>query len=189
VTDAFGGVVVGGSSVITNFSQSFVLKYAQSNVVGAPIITVPPASRIVGANASTMFSVTAQGGEPLNYQWLHGRTPVPGGSQTDLVIAPAADSLAGYYSVEVQNDLGLVVSPAAELRVRGPVVPELSGGVFDGMLRIILLGEAGFNYRVDASSDLRTWEPVSMNYNQNSSIVITEPLSAARRYYRAVKLP
>jgi uncharacterized delta-60 repeat protein len=189
VTDPFGGVVVGGSSVITNFSQSFLLKYAQSNVVGAPVITVPPASSIVAANASATFSVRAQGEGALNYQWLRGRTPVPGGSQTNLVIDSAADPLAGYYSVEVQNHLGLVVSPAAELRVRGPAVPELSGALSNGMLRIILLGEAGYNYRVEASSDLITWELVSMNYNQNSSIVITEPLSAARRYYRAVKLP
>jgi uncharacterized delta-60 repeat protein len=188
-TDVFGGVVVGGSSVIANLSQSFLVNYAQSNVVGAPVITMPPVSSMVAANDSASFSVRAQGEGPLNYQWLRGRTPVPGGSQTNLVIDSAADPLAGYYSVEVQNHLGLVVSPAAELRVRGPVVPELSGALSDGMLRIVLLGEAGFNYRVEASSDLITWELVTMNYNQNSSIVITEPLSAARRYYRAVKLP
>ena len=189
VTDVFGGVVVGGSSVITNFAQSVLVKYAQSNVVGAPVITMPPVSSMVAANASATFSVRAQGEGSLDYQWLRGRTIVPGGSQTNLVITNAADPLAGYYSVEVQNHLGLVVSPAAELRVRGPVVPQLSGALSDGTLRIVLLGEAGFNYRVEASSDLITWELVSMNYNQNSSIVITEPLSAARRYYRAVKLP
>jgi hypothetical protein len=189
VTDPFGGVFVGGSSVITNFSQSFLLKYTQSDVPGAPVITMPPVSSVVAANASAAFSVRAQGEGPLSYQWLRGRTVVPGGSQTNLVINSAADALAGYYSVEVQNHLGLVVSPAAELRVRGPVVPQLSGSLSDGLLRIILLGEAGFNYRVEASSDLLTWEVVSMNYNQNSSIVITEPLSASRRYYRAVKLP
>jgi hypothetical protein len=144
---------------------------------------------MVAANSSATFSVGAQGEGPLSYQWLRGRTPVPGGSQTNLVIDNAADPLAGYYSVEVQNHLGHVVSPAAELRVRGPVVPELNGTILNGMVRIILLGEAGFNYRVEASSDLITWELVSMNYNQNSSIVITEPLAAARRYYRAVKLP
>ncbi|HKX60263.1 MAG TPA: SBBP repeat-containing protein, partial [Verrucomicrobiae bacterium] len=189
VTDPFGGVVVGGASVITNFSQSFLLKYAQSNVVGAPIITMPPAGSIVAANESATLSVSAQGEGPLNYQWLRGRTMVPGASQTNLVINGATDLIAGYYSAEVQNHLGLVVSPAAELRVRGPVVPQLSGELSNGMLRIFLLGEAGFNYRVEASSDLITWELVSINYNQNSSIVITEPLSAARRYYRAVKLP
>jgi len=185
----FGGVVVGGSSVITDLSQSLLVKYGQSNVAGAPVITMPPASSLVAANASATFSVRAQGDGPLNYQWLRGRAPVPGGSQTNLVINNAADPLAGYYSVEVQNHLGLVVSPAAELRVRGPVVPELSGEISNGLLRIVLLGEAGFNYRVEASSDLITWELVTMNYNQNSSIVITEPLSATRRYYRAVKLP
>ncbi len=188
-TDVLGGVVVGGSSVITNFSQSFLLRYAQSNVLGAPAITMPPVSSIVAANASATFSVSAQGDGPLSYQWLRGRAAVPGGSQSNLVIDSAADPLAGYYSVEVQNHLGLVVSPAAELRVRGPAVPQLSGELSNGMLRLILLGESGFNYRVEASSDLLTWEVVSMNYNQNSSIVITEPLSAARRYYRAVKLP
>ena len=188
-TDEFGGVFVGGSSVITNFAQSLLVKYGQTNVAGAPVITIPPTSSLVAANSSATFSVGAQGEGALNYQWLRGRMPVPGGSQTNLVIDNAADALAGYYSVEVQNHLGLVVSPAAELRVRGPVVPELNGTIFNGMVRITLLGEAGFNYRVEASSDLISWELVSMNYNQNSSIVVTEPLSAARRYYRAVKLP
>lgn len=189
-TDSFGGVFVGGSAVITDLSQSFIAKYAQSNIVGAPVITLPPVGSRVMADASATFTVRAEGEGPLNYRWLRGRIPlVQGVAQTNLVIPSAADPLAGYYSVEVQNDLGLVVSPAAELRVNGPVIPRLSVDIANGMLRIVLLGESGYNYRVEASWDLLAWEVVTINYNQNSSIVITEPLSAARRYYRAVKLP
>jgi hypothetical protein len=142
------------------------------------------------AETSATFTVSAQGHGPLEYRWLRGRVPLLQGiSRTNLVINNAADALMGYYSVEVQNDLGLVVSPAAELRVNGPTFPRLTATVSDEMLRVVVLGEGDFNYRIEASSDLRTWEVISTTYNQYSSIVITEPLSAAPRDYRAVKLP
>jgi len=189
-SDGFGGVFAGGVSISNEISRSFLVTYAQSNVIGAPMIAAPPASNRVMAGASTTFTVSAQGDGPLDYRWLRGHVPLAQGvSTTNLVLNNAADALIGYYSVEVQNDLGTVVSPAAELRVNGPTSPRLTVSVAGEMLRVVLLGESDFNYRIEASSDLRTWEVLTTTYNQYSSIVITEPLSAAPRYYRAVKLP
>jgi uncharacterized delta-60 repeat protein len=189
-TDRDGNVFVGGTSYFSDAFESFVVKYAQADVPGAPVITRPPASNVVMAEAATRFTVSAEGDGVLSYQWLRGHFPVgQGGASTNLVISNAGDALAGYYSVEVQNDVGTVVSPAAELRVAGPSVPRLSATVSDGVLRLVVLAEGEFNYRIEASSDLRDWEIVTITYNQYSSIVITEPLSATYRYYRAVKLP
>jgi hypothetical protein len=141
---AFGGVVVGGSSVITNFSQSFVLKYAQSNVVGAPVITMPPRAALWAANASTMFRCGPRAREPLNYQWLRGRTPVPAVRKPTLSSLPPPIRSQAITASKFETIWDSLSVPAAELRVRGPVVPELSGGVSDGMLRIILLGRGRF---------------------------------------------
>jgi uncharacterized delta-60 repeat protein len=189
--DQFGNVFVTGSSLSNSESDFITLKYAQQNVTGAPVIVDPPQNRLVPLGESTSFSVSAAGNAPLTYRWsFKNRIIGEGEGLSAIGLSNVTESAAGYYTVEVFDELGSVVSPIAELRLTGPVIPRFGFvGITNGSLRVVVLAESGFVYRLDASLDLRNWFVVATNYNQNSSIEFNEPFTGTRRYYRAVKLP
>jgi uncharacterized delta-60 repeat protein len=190
-TDQFGNVFVTGSSLSNNESDFVTLKYGQQNLTGVPVMVDPPQDRLVPLGESTSFSVSAAGRPPLTYRWsFENRIIGEGEGLSTMALSNITATAAGYYTVEVFNDLGSVVSPMAELRLTGPVIPRFGFvGMTNGSLRVVVLAESGFVYRLDASSDLRNWFMVATNYNQNSSIEFNEPFTGTRRYYRAVKLP
>jgi uncharacterized delta-60 repeat protein len=185
--DQFGNVLVAGSSE----SDYFAVKYAQTFIAGAPEVISPPRDQSVIAGQDASFSTVASGNAPLAYRWLFGRELlVHGDGRTNLVVHDATDAVLGYYSVEVLNSLGWVVSPAAELRVNGPAVPRFRIMEFtNGYPRLVLLAERGFTYQIEASTDLLNWSVISTNNVQNSSIEFIDSSTEAHRFYRAVKLP
>jgi len=80
-------------------------------------ITVQPAGRTVFEGADVAFQVTATGTYPLKYQWSFNGTNLPAATSDTLVVASAAISAAGLYSVRVTNTEGAITSTAAPLTV------------------------------------------------------------------------
>ncbi|HMJ65182.1 MAG TPA: SBBP repeat-containing protein, partial [Candidatus Binatia bacterium] len=188
--DQSGNVFVAGTSVAGGESDFVTLKYSQGNFTGTPRINTPPHDQLVPLGETTQFSVSAVGATPLTYRWwFKNRVIAEGDSFSSLSLSNVNESMAGYYSAEVFNSLGSLVSPLAELRLTGPVIPRFSYvGLTNGSLRIVIQAQGGFMYRLDASPDLINWWPGATNFNQNSSIEFLEPVAGAPRYYRAVKL-
>lgn len=188
--DQFGHIFVAGSSVNADQSDYFAVKYSQEDVAGLPVIMAAPGDQSLRVGDIAQFGVAATGDGPLTYRWLFGRAIIAQGNITNVFVNNVSDAVAGYYSVEVFNSLGWVASPAAELRVNGPVVPSFQViGFTNGYPRLVLLGESGFVYQIEASTDLHNWEIVSTNSIQNSSIEFIDSSTGAFRFYRAVKLP
>jgi hypothetical protein len=188
--DPFGHVFVAGSSVNADQSDYFAVKYSQEDLAGLPAIIATPRDQSLRVGDIAQFGVVATGDGPLTYRWLFGRSIIARGNITNIFVNNVSDAVAGYYSVEVFNSLGWVTSPAAELRVNGPVVPSFQViGFTNGYPRLVLLGESGFVYRIEASTDLYNWEIVSTNSIQNSSIEFIDSSTGAYRFYRAAKLP
>jgi uncharacterized delta-60 repeat protein len=187
----FGHVFVAGSCVNADQSDYFIVKYSQADVAGSPVIVSPPRDQSAIITEDATFSALACGDSPLLYRWLFARSSIAEANfQTNVSIRNVTDAVAGYYSVEVFNSLGWVASPAAELRVNGPAVPRFQSIQFtNDYTRLVLLGERGFTYEIEASTDLLNWSIIGTTSNQNSSVEFLDSYNGAGRFYRAVKLP
>jgi uncharacterized delta-60 repeat protein len=125
-----------GALVIANAQTNNQGTYAVlvSNAVGAvlsgparlgllgqpPVITVAPSNLTVVAGAEAKFLVEAIGALPLLYQWRRQGTNLPGATNATLIIANAQAGDSAFYSVEVTNSAGAVVSTSASLVVLYP---------------------------------------------------------------------
>ena len=86
----------------------------------APVINNQPQSRTVDIGEDATFSVTANGTQPLRYQWRLNGQNIPGATNSALVFANAQPTNGGSYSVAVINTNGGVQSRTAVLLVRTP---------------------------------------------------------------------
>ncbi len=92
-----------------------------------PAIAVqPPARQIQPPGGNAIFSILANGTEPLTYQWFKDGAILPGATNAWLHLAGLAAADAGGYQVLVANDYGSVTSRVALLIVRGATyAPEI----------------------------------------------------------------
>ncbi len=124
----------GASLTLTNFQASQIGSYtvAVSNPLGTvasssaalnigaripPSVTTQPISQLVTAGTDVMITVTADGSQPLNYQWRFNGTNLPGAIAASLPLPNVQLNQAGSYSVVIANDVGSVVSSNAVLAV------------------------------------------------------------------------
>ena len=88
----------------------------------APLVTVQPASREAVASLTTLFSVTADGTAPLNYQWRFNGSAIPGATNSLLTLTNVQPDQAGLYRVAIFNGAGATESSNAILAVLLPLV-------------------------------------------------------------------
>jgi hypothetical protein len=103
-----------------------------------PLITTQPSPLTVFAGQSASFTVGAQGGVPLAYQWQRDGTKLPGATSPTLTISNVYFTDAGNYSAVITNGSGSSNSVAASLTVLAPpTFADLTNGLvlhlkFDG---------------------------------------------------------
>jgi hypothetical protein len=83
----------------------------------APVIITQPTNQMVAVGDSTSFSVTATGIAPLDYQWWHVSSSIPGATNSTLTLTNVQLGDAGAYFVVVSNADGSVTSSNAALIV------------------------------------------------------------------------
>jgi len=83
----------------------------------APFINVQPAPLTISVGDTAHFQVQAGGSEPLRYQWKHGTTDLPAGTNSTLNITNAQVADAGQYSVTITNAIGKATSSSVLLTV------------------------------------------------------------------------
>ena len=92
---------------------------AVSYTVGVtfPGISNQPASQATPPGSNVLFSVSAFGTPPLNYQWQRNGTNLIGATNSFLVLTNVQLGDSGAYRVEVNNDYNSVTSSNANLNV------------------------------------------------------------------------
>lgn len=90
---------------------------------GPPVITQQPESLTLPAGQPAIFTVTAVGAPPLQFQWSLEDNPILDATNSTLAIGPVSTNLAGTFTVRVSNSGGTVTSLGAGLTV----TPDLTG--------------------------------------------------------------
>lgn len=98
------------SVVVSNSAGSATSNSAALTVQVPPSLTVAPSAQTVSAGERITLSVTAGGSPAPTYQWQKNGVNLAGATSSTLVIAAAAPSDAGTYSVTVTNAAGSVSS-------------------------------------------------------------------------------
>ncbi|HVY70385.1 MAG TPA: hypothetical protein VHH73_10685, partial [Verrucomicrobiae bacterium] len=135
VLNNFGAADNGTYTVqVKNSSGTLTSRETTLKVIGAPeILTFPqPANQLLGSNYT--FSVTAQGGGTLAYQWFKNGSAIAGATKNTLVLTNLQYLAAGDYTVTVSNALGLVTTPPASLtifEITGALIQSFAPGILD----------------------------------------------------------
>lgn len=117
---ASGSIFAAGTNVVTStaiygtnvWNCTFTV-----TVLVPPSITIPPQGVIAPAGTATNLSVTAAGNAPLRYQWLFETAPIPGATNTSLVLSNPQTATEGIYRVVVTNQVGAITSAPVLVRV------------------------------------------------------------------------
>jgi hypothetical protein len=169
--------------VVTNLVSS-ASNSATLSIGTLPAITTQPSSHTVAVGSTAALSVKADSAPPPAYQWMFDGSAV-GLNSSALNITNFQATNQGTYSVVVSNSLGAVTSSNALLLLNAPLrleAPSLAGGTF----QIQLIGVAGSNYVLQASSNLMNWIPLLTNNATNGFLILadTNAGSLNQRFYR-----
>ena len=113
------------SVIITNPCGTVTSDVAEVVVNVAPSISTQPADAAIYDGDTLRMVVTANGSEPLTYQWYHDTTMIDGATDSMYVVDSATAETQGYYSCIVSNECGSDTSLVAIANVTVGV----SGGV------------------------------------------------------------
>jgi uncharacterized delta-60 repeat protein len=90
--------------------------YGDANGSRPPVIDIPPARREAHEGGGVTLAVGAEG-PALRYQWQLNNRPIPGATNSGLIIARTRPTDAGDYAVAITNDFGSVTSAPVALIV------------------------------------------------------------------------
>ncbi len=189
-----GRVSLTGSVIVTN-KATVLLLVSNSTVTvtlkTSPFITIPPQACAVIAGQDAAFSVSAIGDQPLSCQRQVNGGNIASATNSSFTVTSASLGDQGDYQVVITNPAGMLTSPAAALSVYTAAAPILGAPAFfsgGDSFRLSLTGVPGFNYIVEASTNLVDWVPLATN---TSPFVFRdgEAANVPVRYYRAIYLP
>jgi VCBS repeat-containing protein len=126
--------------VVSNDVDSIVSVPARLSVTIPLTLPSLPKSQTVSVGSSAIFSVTANGTGPFEYQWKRNGLDIPGEKTANLVFGSVQATNAGLYSVLVTGPAGFLESPPATLAVNAkPVITS------QPLSQIVIVGkDAGF---------------------------------------------
>jgi hypothetical protein len=140
----------------------------------------PPSVR-QGASVELKFSLLDSNNLPLTYFWSKNGVPIPGATNATLRIDNAQRSDAGYYTVFMTNGTDAPQIGTA-LAVEDSIALRLSS---DGALE--LRGNAGSQYTLQSSSDLKTWSTLqTMTAGSDATTIPVVAPSSGNLFYRAI---
>jgi alpha-tubulin suppressor-like RCC1 family protein len=119
----------------------------------APTIILQPTNLTVTVSNTAVFTVTANGSLPLNYQWNFNGTNISDATNATLTLDNVQPWQAGNYFVTVSNLTGGVVSSNAVLTVYVPPTPPII--LSQTPDQVVLLGStATFSLKVTSTDPL-----------------------------------
>jgi len=181
-----GGYIV----LVTNLYGSVLSSNAVLTVLVPPSITLQPASSANVAGTTANFNVAADGTAPLSYQWQWNGTNLDDATNAILTLDNVTLDQAGNYSVIVTNLAGSITSSNAVLSVYATAAATLGAYSFssDTGFQFQVVGVPGYNYDVQASTNLMDWVPLITN---TAPFIFTDTDTGdfPQQFYRAIYAP
>lgn len=155
-----------------------------------PTISSQPQSVTVNAYSNALFSVSAAGTVPFNYQWTFNGTNIPGATASSLIVTNVTQSDLGAYNVTVSNSLGSVTSSNAVLSMYPFLATPFAGLVtdwgFTNTLSVEAWGTGPLSYQwydngialSDATNSTFTLSSIQFTNAGLYSVVVTSPLGS-----------
>ena len=156
---------VGQYTLIASNAYGSVTSSA-ANLFLYPYLNAPFTGVVTYWGQTNTLSVGAWGSGSLAYQWYFNGTAIAGATNTTLPLGGIQFTNAGQYSVVVSNSLGSVTNTPYQVVVNPA---NISLGLFAG---VIIQGTVGYNYTIQATTDLSTtnsWATVT-------NITLTSPI-------------
>lgn len=146
------------------------------------LISIHPRGEQVLAGADVTLSVVATGIGPLTYQWETNGMPIPGATQSTLLLPTAVPAQSADYAVRVTSRFGTVRSTSASVEVLpltvaiDPIKQPLQPGR-DATLTLSLAGSGPFSYQWQ-------FEGQDLIGATNASLLLINPRLADSGAYR-----
>jgi hypothetical protein len=122
-----------------------------------PAIFNQPLSRAVRPGTNVTFRVSADGSQPLTYQWFFGGIEIANATNDTFTITDVQPPDAGNYTVEVSNVAGSLVSSEAVLTVlTNPPVELILYEPFPYLESTLVAGQGGWVLNSGTSASVET---------------------------------
>jgi hypothetical protein len=175
-------------SVTITDGQTTTVNGPAATYTQQPVVVIVPQSKTAGVGTDVTFNTEVSGTPPFSYQWSFNGTNRLGATNTSLVLTNVQLTQAGQYAVVVSNAAGSATS-AATLIV-GSVWLDVVGPPTNGVLPLLVHGDAGKRCEVWASTNLMQWALVSTVTNATGTVNFTDPITNRPcRFYRLRQLP
>ena len=151
-----------------------------------PFIVVQPKSQSAFVEDEFSFRVQAGGALPLAYQWRFNGETIFNATNATLVLTNVKFGEAGEYKVAVANSFGEVTSAVVRLTVKPLARLTVRSGLNNEGFELVVTGAVGRSYRIQASTDLKTWTDLFnfSNSEQTTLFLDSNAASFSRRFYR-----
>jgi hypothetical protein len=143
--------------IVTNVSGTATSTVAALTVLFPPSIVAQFQSQRVLEGSSLEFTLTAEGTQPLAFQWLFNSIVMPGKTGPSLLLSDVQPANAGEYSVTLSNMAGMVTSAPASLVVSTRPMFGSNFLIANGHPVFTLTGTPGDRYVIEFSTNLVTW--------------------------------
>jgi hypothetical protein len=193
-TDSTGNTFVGGTFCgNVNFGGTNLTDHTTAGDVflfkgprPPPRITLQPQNRSVTVSETVSFSVVADGEPPLAYQWQFNGTNLAGASGSVLTFTNTTHAQAGFYSVIVSNQSGVVTSVVVRLSFNFLTLNMYAGLLIDGDP-----GETFQVQYVPALVSQTNWQAITNVTLTNVPYLFIDVESprVPQRFYRAIPVP
>jgi len=194
VANAYGTATINvtvndGGAVNNILTRTFTVTVVPSGGQPALINQLPNQVAIVGQTIafSTINTPREQGGllTPQTYQWKFNGINLPSATNSALTLSKITADQAGAYSVTVANGT-TSTSSTATLTVYSTAAATLTPDVqASGQFALAVTGVPGYQYVVQASTNLVDWIPVQTN-TAPFTFVDTDAGNFRQRFYRSV---
>lgn len=159
-----------------------------------PRINSQPVSRTAAPGATVTLNTSVSGYTGPYCQWFLNGVRIPGATSNVMTITNLQSATAGTYQMIATNSLGTAVTVPAclllnsALRLDSCSVGTSGGGASGDCFQMRLVGVAGSNYVLQASTDMVNWTPIATNAPATGLWNFTDVQSTnfVRRFYRAV---
>jgi hypothetical protein len=152
----------------------------------APVLLRGIGNILTATNAPAELQAQATGGEQLTFQWFYNDTELPGQTNRSLRRAHVTAAETGEYSVRISNSAGSITNTGSLQLTAAPLFsPTISRGDARGP-RLTLTLPAGFQTRLEATSNLTHWIEVTRMQSSGAATNLYDGpgLGEEWRFYR-----